>query len=308
VKPFQQYASEGWHVVRKAIPRDLVDSLVIRFQKDAKNFAGDHLRQNTRVESNNLDSFGFMKTPLLNPHFGKSDKLGGFRDAILDLACSSHLLDALATVTLHPRHVLLQTMMFEQSVTAPHQDWVYLDSYPSGCLTAAWVALEDISPNATRFFIVPGTQDFDFDKEHPHDWTWSSSRYQKAMIEMLQNRYADQITIPEMRAGDVLFWNSRLIHGSLAGTDPSRSRLSLAVHYIPEGYGTGNRQTHLQTAYPFTVVTGRPIPYTPDPDSASDTIAELPAPVQLVDQSPVPPKKTSLIGKILNFSKLTRSS
>jgi ectoine hydroxylase-related dioxygenase (phytanoyl-CoA dioxygenase family) len=67
--------------------------------------------------------------------------------------------------------------------------------------------------------------------------------------------------MPELRAGDILFWNSRVIHGSREGSDPSRSRLSLAAHYIPEGFGHGNRHTPLKQAHPLPVVTGRPIPY-----------------------------------------------
>jgi phytanoyl-CoA hydroxylase len=260
VKPFQQYAAEGWSVVRRAIPEPLVRELAARFIHDAKPCADPQLRQNSRVEPNKLDAFGFMKVPLLDPHLGTSAKLTGFRTAILDLACSAAMLEALATVTLRPQHLLQQLMVFEQAATPPHQDWVYLDSYPQGCLTAAWVALEDISPKATRFFIVSGSQDFD--REFPSDWIFGSSRYVEAMKEVVQTQFADSITIPEMYAGDVLFWNSRLIHGSLAGEDPSRSRLSLAAHYIPEGFGFGNRGTPLRRAYPLPVVTGRPIPYT----------------------------------------------
>jgi phytanoyl-CoA hydroxylase len=260
VQPFQQYAAEGYYVARRAIPEALVRRLAARFLDDAKRCSDPQLRQNGSEEPNRFDRYGFMKAPLCQPHQGTNAKLAEFRAAILDLACSAEMLEALALITLRPRHVLQQIMMFEQSATPPHQDWVYLDSFPSGCLTAAWVALEDISPEATRFFVVPGSQAFDCD--FPHDWIWNSSRYTDAVAEAVRNQFADRVTMPEMRAGDVLFWNSRLIHGSRAGTDPSRSRLSLAAHYIPEGFGYGNRGTPVWQAYPFPVVTGRPIPYT----------------------------------------------
>jgi phytanoyl-CoA hydroxylase len=285
VKPFQQYAAEGWHVVRRAIPEALVRDLVARFHHDAKPCTDPQLRQNTRLEPNKLDRFGFLTSPLLNPHWGTNAKLAEFRTAVLELACSAAMLEALAKVTLHPRHTLIQVMMFEQSATPPHQDWVYLDSYPQGCLTAAWVALEDISPDATRFFVVPGSQDFDH--EFPHDWIWKSSRYHKAMTEIVQTQFADRVTIPEMHAGDVLFWNSRLIHGSRAGTDPGRSRLSLALHYIPDGFGWGHRETPLLKAYPFPVVTGRPIPYTAAP-------------------APAPADNSGWMGKILQRLQLSK--
>lgn len=276
MKPFQEYAADGWHVVRGAIPEPLVRELVARFSGDAKPSAEPQLRQNGRREPHKIDANGFMKVPLLDPHLGGAAALAGFRAAILDLACSAAMLKALATVTLHPRHVLQQVMLFEQAATPPHQDWVYLDSFPQGCLTAAWVALEDISPDATRFFVVPGSQDFD--REFPRDWIIGSSRYTEAMTEIVKTRYADQIVIPTMNAGDVLFWNSRLIHGSLAGKDPTRSRLSLAIHYLPDGFGSGNRDTPLKRTYPLPVATGRPIPYTTFAHAPSEAEAAARAP------------------------------
>lgn len=275
MKPFQQYAADGWHVVRGAMPEPLVRELVERFAGDSKPSADPQLRQNGRREPHKIDANGFMKVPLLDPHIGGNPKLEGFRTAILDLACSAAMLEALATVTLHPRHILQQVMMFEQAATPPHQDWVYLDSFPQGCLTAAWVALEDISPDATRFFVIPGSQDFD--REFPRDWIIGSSRYTEAMTEIVKTQFADRIVIPQMNAGDVLFWNSRLIHGSLAGVDPTRSRLSLALHYLPDGFGFGHRGTPLQRAHPLPVVTGRPIPYTNFVHATSETPERAPA-------------------------------
>ncbi len=300
MKPFQQYASEGWYVARRAIPEALVRGLVARFQQDAKPCPDPQLRQSTRVEPHDLDDFGFMKKPLLNPHLGKNEKLGEFRAAILDLACSVAMLEALAAITLRPRHVLLQIMMFEQSSTPPHQDWVYLDSFPQGCLTAAWVALEDISPEATRFFIVPGSQDFD--QDFPPEWFKKPLRYHKAMTEVVQTRYDDRVTIPEMHAGDVLFWNSRIIHGSLEGTDPSRSRLSLAIHYIPDGFGTGNRQTPLIASYPLPVVTGLPISYAPGTPE-TPAAPSIPA-VPVAPAAPDPIHNSGLMARVLQRFKL----
>jgi phytanoyl-CoA hydroxylase len=199
------------------------------------------------------------------------------------------MLEALSAVTLHTKQILQQVMIFEQAATPAHQDWVYLDSYPQGCLTAAWVALEDISPDATRFFVVPGSQDFA--QEFPHDWIIGSSRYTTAMTKIVQERYADQVVIPEMFAGDVLFWNSRLIHGSLAGKDPTLSRLSLAAHYIPEGFGFGNRHEPLQRAHPLPVTKGYPIAYTTFSHGHDD-----PKPAE---SAPAAKREISFFGKVL---------
>jgi phytanoyl-CoA hydroxylase len=232
MKPFQKYASDGYFVARGAIPQPLVNNLAAVFSDKVKTCTDPLLRQSRKVEPHNFDAAGFMTEALVNPHANLNPKLIAFRLAILDLACSGEMLRALQDVTLWPKHGLYQVMIFEQSTTPPHQDWYYLDSCPPGCMTAAWAALEDIDPEATRFFVVPGSQDFE--RAFPEDSIFGSeNRYMNEMIEIFNKQYADNVVIPEMKDGDVLFWNSRLIHGSLTGTNLNRSRLSLTAHYIP---------------------------------------------------------------------------
>jgi phytanoyl-CoA hydroxylase len=43
-----------------------------------------------------------------------------------------------------------------------------------------------------------------------------------------------EIRAPVMDKGDVLFWNSRTIHGSLDSQDASHSRSSITCHAIPK--------------------------------------------------------------------------
>jgi ectoine hydroxylase-related dioxygenase (phytanoyl-CoA dioxygenase family) len=38
---------------------------------------------------------------------------------------------------------------------------------------------------------------------------------------------------PVLRQGDMLMWNSMIIHGSLPTTDPRFSRRSFTAHYVP---------------------------------------------------------------------------
>jgi phytanoyl-CoA hydroxylase len=260
MKAFQKYASDGYFVARNAIPKPLVSNLAKMFYEKAKTCMDPLLRQSQKVEPHHFDARGFITEALVNPHTSLNPKLISFRLAILDLACSSEMLRALHDVTLWPKHGLYQIMIFEQSTTPPHQDWYYLDSYPPGCMTAAWVALEDIDPAATRFFVAPGSQDFE--QDFPEDWIFGpENRYMNEMTEIFKKQYADNVVIPEMKAGDVLFWNSRLIHGSITGTNPNRSRLSLTAHYVPDGFGYGTRNNPNVLPYPHKLVEGRPIPY-----------------------------------------------
>lgn len=260
MKAFQKYASDGYVVARSAIPQPLVSNLATTFYKQGKTCMDPLLRQGGKVEPHDFDAAGFMTAALLDPHTNRNPKVASFRQAILDLACSGEMLRALHDVTLWPKHGLYQIMIFEQSITPPHQDCYYLDSYPAGCMTAAWVALEDIDPTATRFFVVPGSQDFERDVSEDEIWG-SEGRYMDWMTEILKEQFGDNVAIPEMKAGDVLFWNSRLIHGSLAGTNPDRSRLSLTAHYVPDGFGFGKVNNPNLLPAPHKLVEGRPISY-----------------------------------------------
>src|SRR5258708_415370 len=83
------------------------------------------------------------------------------------------------------------------------------------------IALEDIALTATRFFVIPSAKDFceNFDLQVVN----GSNVYTDQRMTVMKERYSEDIVITGMRAGDLLFWNTRVIHGSLPGTDPMRS-------------------------------------------------------------------------------------
>lgn len=52
--------------------------------------------------------------------------------------------------------------------------------------------------------------------------------------------HQEQISAPVLKKGDVLFWNSRTIHGSAKTLDERYSRKSLTAHYLPSEMTFGN--------------------------------------------------------------------
>jgi phytanoyl-CoA hydroxylase len=58
----------------------------------------------------------------------------------------------------------------------------------------------------------------------------------KAYVE----QHPEELRAPALKAGDVLFWNSRAIHGSLPTIDERYSRKSLTCHYVPGNMKFGN--------------------------------------------------------------------
>ena len=53
--------------------------------------------------------------------------------------------------------------------------------------------------------------------------------------------HQSDVFAPALQKGDVLFWNSRVTHGSLLTQDPTFSRKSLTAHYLPAEYQFGSR-------------------------------------------------------------------
>jgi phytanoyl-CoA hydroxylase len=130
---------------------------------------------------------------------------------------------------------LVQSMYFEGNpATWAHQDTYYLDAEEVGRMTAAWIAVEDIDDGAGRFFIYPGSHRIDLEKNSGEmNIAFNHARYKQHVLEIIE-RYGLECRTPALRAGDVLFWNSKTIHGSVVTTKPSASRSSFTAHFLPE--------------------------------------------------------------------------
>lgn len=109
---------------------------------------------------------------------------------------------------------------------ALHQDNRYLKASPGTCC-GAWMALEDVDEGNGCLFVVPGSHKFPILCPGPADaaqsWTRDALTVPPGMKE---------IPVP-MKAGDVLFFDGQLIHGSYPNVSPSRFRRIIAAHYVP---------------------------------------------------------------------------
>lgn len=230
----QYYEEQGYVVLPGLLPERLVDKLLSLYQRDILRTRTKFYRQNTNVyDHNRFTSHGHVIQSFLDVHNYK--RFPEFRQAALDLYFSPELLDGLHTVTGHAKHNLMQSMLFDaNAATPPHQDWWYLDSVPNGNLLGAWIALEDIHEDAGRFYVLAGTHRVSLhEKNMAHsDWLVRMREYMDAHPELIH--------VPALKKGDVLFWNSRTIHGSLPTKDLQHSRKSLTAHFLPSEMTFGN--------------------------------------------------------------------
>ena len=138
-------------------------------------------------------------------------------------------LNAVMTGLLGQEPFAVQTMFYFKPPGARgqalHQDQYYLRVQPGTCI-AAWMAVDDCDIDNGCLRVVPGS----------HTWPLlcmtksdTSVSFTDVMVEVPDE---ETITPVEMKAGDVLFFNGQLVHGSLPNTTSDRFRRALIGHYI----------------------------------------------------------------------------
>ncbi len=151
-------------------------------------------------------------------------------------------------LVLGTRALPFQTLSIpEGTQIPPHTDQILMSTRPSGYLVVAWLALEDIHPDAGPLTlwrgshrlpyvrpidigIAPGTPRPDATKVH-------NARYYPAIQQLLDNTKPEpHVYLPKQ--GEVLLWHSNVIHRGALRTNPAISRHSLVVHYFGEGVST----------------------------------------------------------------------
>jgi phytanoyl-CoA hydroxylase len=229
------YEENGYVIVRKLFSADVCDAQRRLWEEEVKPFAGYIYRQATgKAEKHVLNQNGWVMNPILNLQSVDPRRFPKFRrHATEAVLASSNLRDLFTGLFGEPPKVV-QSMYFEgNSATWEHQDSYYLDSEKIGEMAAAWIAIEDIAAKAGRFFICPESHKFRLDE---HGLENNIAQHHEKYILSVVNKIRElnlQIRAPVLQKGDVLFWNSFTIHGSLNTQDPLRSRSSITCHAIP---------------------------------------------------------------------------
>ncbi len=123
-----------------------------------------------------------------------------------------------------------------------HQDNFYLRVKPGTCM-AAWLAVDDADEENGGMKVVPGSHRLEIVCPEKADLTQSFTGDYVAAPEGME---AAPITL---RAGDMLFFNGSLIHGSYPNRSPDRFRRAFICHYAPR-YSEAMSQAY-DTKYTF---------------------------------------------------------
>ena len=171
------------------------------------------------------DPLGFYPR-MMNPHSQPERPVGRIsRDFLLHPRLYPVLKDLFGE---EPAGV--QTMFYFKPAGARgqelHQDNFYLRVKPGTCM-AAWLAVDDVDAGNGGMKVVPGS----------HHEEVACPQQADAAVSFT----TDYVPVPsgmeavqcDMKAGDVLFFNGSLIHGSTPNTSAGRFRRSLIAHYVP---------------------------------------------------------------------------
>ena len=93
---------------------------------------------------------------------------------------------------------------------------------------AAWIAVDDADAGNGGMMCVPQTAMLDIACPEPSDPALFFT------TEHVEPPPGLEPQMMELKAGDVLFFNGSVIHGSTPNTSADRFRRSLIFHYVPE--------------------------------------------------------------------------
>jgi phytanoyl-CoA hydroxylase len=229
------YQAQGYVVMRGLLDPALCTRIRAAFEDSVKPFPGSIYRQTTaNPERNRFNERGFVMNPVLNIQDLPSSRFSELKQAALSAFTAPGLATCVEAL-LGESPTLVQTMYFEgNSATWAHQDTYYLDAERIGSMVGAWIALEDIHPGAGRFYVVPRSHLLDAGRNAGGlGYALHHGDYKQAVLRLIDEQ-GYVFCAPALARGDVLFWNSRTIHGSLATSYPEASRSSLTAHYIPQ--------------------------------------------------------------------------
>ncbi|MCY4145706.1 MAG: phytanoyl-CoA dioxygenase family protein [Chloroflexi bacterium] len=213
----QHFQSEGFVVVPGLFAASEIDHIKAHFMQlnaQGHGYAGD--RPALLGDDDPLAAY----PRLVHPH--RFDKLS--LDWLLD-----ERLRHWTTALLARQPYAAQTMFYFKPPGARgqalHQDQRSLRVRPGTCL-AAWMAVDDCDEENGCMQIVPRTQDL------PQLCLIAADLSQSFSSKMVPIPPGNAPKSVPMRAGDVLFFNGQVIHGSYPNRSRSRFRRSLIGHYV----------------------------------------------------------------------------
>jgi phytanoyl-CoA hydroxylase len=224
-----RYESDGYVIVPDLIPHSKIDRLVTaleRFKHGRRPYYSESIHTWMLPE---LDDRGFLVQSMEN--FTRLWFANGIAEAGNDIVLGPEIDDVMRALKPgHDRFVHWLNHFFDRSTgSVDHIDHWYLDTDPPGHLIGAWVALEDIHPEAGPFRVFPRTHTM---PEMRELWSMDHDRFVRHCAKLAERLEWTPVII---KKGTVVFFGPFLLHGAIDQTDRRYSRKSVTAHYRPLG-------------------------------------------------------------------------
>ena len=228
------YWENGYAIVKNLFKKNDLKEIIKTYNIIKETKFKYHAFSTQKKENIELTDHGYIKHPIADVAICDliNEEFKDFGELSRSLLSSEKLIEYLNAIHNNENNYhAVMSMFFDANVgTPPHCDNYYLDSLPEGNLTAVWIALEDINEKAGRFFVLSGSNKEEFIlTQNQID---NADQYENYLRDFISDN-KDLLKIPSLKTGDIVFWNSKTIHGSTKTIDPSFSRKSFTCHYIP---------------------------------------------------------------------------
>lgn len=123
------------------------------------------------------------------------------------------------------------------SEQAAHSDSIHMTTHPLGYMSAAWIALEQMTPDNGPLIYYPGSHklpyllngSYDHGGDRFNIGEEAYARYEEAVQKAVDEGHFDRVELLA-QPGDVLIWHANLLHGGKKMNTPAASRKSMVIH------------------------------------------------------------------------------
>jgi len=167
-----------------------------------------------------------------------------FRQSARIRAAGEGALRALVAALLGHEATLFQSINFlTGSEQRTHSDSIHMSTFPLGGMAAAWVALEDITPENGPLHYYPGSHKLPYylNADYANEGTvWLTGDQEYTAYEATIARKIAEAGLPRevflARKGDVFIWHANLMHGGEPHRDRTQTRKSMVFHYFSRAH------------------------------------------------------------------------
>lgn len=220
-----RFERSGFVIIRGLFSREETDTIRATFMESNANGPVPGLSEINRNYTN-LDPLSFYPR-MMHPHRHPELPVGPIS---LSWMLDSRIHQVLSEL-FHEEPVAAQSMFYFKPPGARgqdlHQDNFYLRVSPGTCI-AAWVAVDAADDENGTLVVVPGSHVLPVACPERAD---PARFFTNDHLEVPEGMNVEPVLL---QAGDVLFFNGSLIHGSYENSSRDRFRRAFICHYVPE--------------------------------------------------------------------------